>query len=144
MYVYIQDHPAPTERSKNTRTELHELNLTGLWTDSAAFAAVKARLAGLEYPLLRLSLGKLEATVLASAKDVSIVQMAADGASECTLVARLKAAGGSGNDVRVLLFDEDNCLNWQNRHAAQGAPGVPWYGGDTALQMCQDCGRGHV
>ncbi|MBK6734341.1 MAG: hypothetical protein IPG61_09655 [bacterium] len=47
------------------------------------------------------------------------VQMPADGASECTLVARLEAAGGSGNDVRVLLFDEDNYLNWSNGHAAK-------------------------
>ncbi|MBK6734340.1 MAG: M48 family metalloprotease [bacterium] len=49
LEVYFQDHPAPAERIENTRTELPKLNLTGLRTDSAAFAAVKARLAELEY-----------------------------------------------------------------------------------------------
>jgi len=32
---------------------------------------------------------------------------------------RFSASGGSGNDIEVLLADEDNFTNWRNRHPAQ-------------------------
>ena len=37
---------------------------------------------------------------------------------ECRLKGHFVAAGGSGNDIRVLLFDPTNFLNWKNGHQA--------------------------
>ena len=133
LEVFFQDHPAPAERIEYTSAELPKLNLTGLRSDSAAFVAVKARLAGLEYPLLSESLGKVETMVAASAKEVFNIQISSEGASESTLVARLEALGGSGNDVRVLLFDEDNYLNWSNGHKAEAL----FDGGQTTVTQLQ-------
>jgi hypothetical protein len=133
LEVFFEDHPAPSERIENTSAELPKLNLAGLRKDSAAFTAVKVRLAELEYPLLSKSLGKLETTVAASAKGVFTVQVSSDQVSESTLVARLEASGGAGNDVRVLLFDEDNYLNWSNGHKAEAL----FDGGQTTVTHLQ-------
>lgn len=119
LEVFFQDHPAPLERIENTQAELPKLNRDGLRTDSPAFADVKARLAQLEYPLLTQSLGRIETAVAASAHGAFTVPVTPAGATGHTLIARLEAAGGTGNDVRVLLFDRDNYLNWSNGHAAQ-------------------------
>lgn len=35
-----------------------------------------------------------------------------------TLTGDYKAFGGSGNDIRVLLMDEDSYINWTNGHQA--------------------------
>lgn len=131
--VFFQDHPAPLERIEYTRAELTKLSLSSPRQDSDAFSAVKARLSGMEYPLLSRSLGSLDTWVAASAKGVFTIQMPSDGARESTLVARLQASGGSGNDVRVLLFDEDNYLNWSNGHAAKAL----FDGGQTTVTQMQ-------
>lgn len=119
LEIFFQDHPSPSERIENTSAELPKLNLTGLKLDSPEFVAVRQRLAGLEYPLLSRSLGKIDTVVAASAKQEFTVTLAAETINDCTLVARLEANGGTGNDVRVLLFDPDSYLNWSNGHGAQ-------------------------
>lgn len=118
LEVFFEDHPAPAERIENTSAELPKLDLTGLKLDTPGFGAVKERLAALEYPLLSKSLGKIGTMVAASAKSTYTITLADDAGSDCTLEARFEASGGTGNDICVLLLDEDNYLNWCNGHRA--------------------------
>ena len=38
---------------------------------------------------------------------------------DCVLRGHFVAAGGTGNDIRIMLLDQTNFLNWKNGHQAQ-------------------------
>ena len=116
--VFLQDHPSSKERIENTSAELPKLDRSGLRLDSPEFVAVKERLRSLQYPLLTYSLGPISNVVVASGRATYTITPPAYGTTDYTLLGRFEAAGGSGNDIRVVLLDQDNYLNWSNGHKA--------------------------
>ena len=131
--AFLQDHPSSSERIENTSAELPKLNRAGLRLDSPEFAVVKERLRNLQYPLLTYSLGPITSTVLGTSRATFTITPPAYGTTDYTLIGRFEAAGGSGNDIRVVLLDKDNYVNWSNGHEAT----VLFDGGRTTLTKMQ-------
>lgn len=117
--VFFQEHPSSAERIDNTNTELPKLVLENLRLDSASFPAVKDRLAQLPYPLLRHDLIRETVQVPSSSYKAYTLSLTPGAWRDYTINGHFVASGGSGNDIRILLFDPDNFLNWKNGHEAR-------------------------
>jgi hypothetical protein len=117
--VFFQTHPAAEERIANTEAELPKLNLNDLRSDTQAFHEVQARLAGLPYPLRQEALTSQAVFIPAGEAEGLVLNLTPSVYGEYSLCGRMLAQGGTGNDVRILLLDELNYLNWSNGHAAK-------------------------
>ncbi len=119
LEVFFQTHPSCAERIENTGAELPKLrNLDGLEKDTPEFAAMKAHLVNLPWPTLRQDLTNQQTRVPASGYSTYTLTLDPRGRSEYILKGHFVASGGSGNDIRVFLFDPTNFLNWKNGHRA--------------------------
>lgn len=119
LEVFFQTHPSPAERIENTGTELPKLrNLDQLRKDSPQFDAMKTHLVSLPWPTLRHDLAAEQTRVPANGYLTYTLTLDTRVFKECMLKGHFVAAGGSGNDIRVLLFDPTNFLNWKNGHQA--------------------------
>ena len=117
--VFFQTHPAASERIANTEAELPKLDLNDLRSDTPAFHEVQARLAKLPYPLRELALTSQAVSIPAGGTNHLVLTLNPRAFKEFSLCGRILAQGGTGNDVRILLLDELNYLNWSNGHAAK-------------------------
>lgn len=117
--VFFQTHPSLTERIENTSGELPKLDLSHLRTDSTRFRTMESRLAGRPWPTLHQRLISDSLVVKASTSRTYTVPIDTTVTRECVFRGRVVASGGSGNDIRVLVLDETNYLNWSNGHAAK-------------------------
>jgi hypothetical protein len=117
--VFFQTHPAAEERIANTEAELPKLNLNDLRSDTQAFHEVQARLASLPYPLMQEALTSQAIAVPAGGANHLVLTLHPSAFKEFSLCGRMLAQGGAGNDIRILLLDELNYLNWSNGHAAK-------------------------
>lgn len=117
LEVFFQTHPSCAERIENTGAELPKLHsLDQLRKDTPEFVAIKAHLTSLPWPTLRQDLTSQQTRVPANGYSSYTLTLDPRGRSEYILKGHFVASGGSGNDIRVLLFDPTNYLNWKNGH----------------------------
>jgi hypothetical protein len=117
--VFFQTHPSLNERIENTGAELPKLHLDHPKEDSPEFQATKTHLAGLPWPTLRKDLRKEQLQVAGSSYSFYTLPLDPSAMHDCVLKGHFVAAGGAGNDIRIMLLDETNFLNWKNGHQAQ-------------------------
>lgn len=117
--VFFQTHPSLNERIDNTGAELPKLHLEHPKEDSPEFQAMKARLVGLPWPTLRQDLRKEQLRIAGSAYSTYTLPLDPHAIHDCVLRGHFVAAGGTGNDIRIMLLDQTNFLNWKNGHQAQ-------------------------
>ncbi|MHB8078104.1 MAG: M48 family metallopeptidase [Candidatus Krumholzibacteriia bacterium] len=117
--VYFQSHPSNAERIENTNAELPKLALDNLRLDDPSFQVVREHLATLPYPLLREDLASEKVLVPSGSYKVYPFKLTPAARHEVALMGHFIASGGSGNDIRLLVFDTTNFLNWKNNHEAR-------------------------
>jgi hypothetical protein len=116
--VFFQTHPSSAERIENVGVELPKLHLEHLKLDSPQFQTVKAHLTQLPWPILRRDLVNEKLQVAANSYSFYTLSLDSVVSKDCVLKGHFIASGGSGNDIRILLFDSTNFLNWKNNHEA--------------------------
>ena len=119
LEVFFQTHPSLNERIENTSAELPKLLLEHPKEDSPEFQAMKTRLTELPWPTLRRDLVNERIAVAANGAQMWTLTLDTAVLKQCVLKGHIVAAGGTGNDIHVLLLDATNYLNWKNGHEAK-------------------------
>jgi len=116
--TWFRSHPSPTERVENTGAEIQKLTVEYLKKDDPQFQIIKQHLQELPQPIIKQPL--VNDTLLVQANSLSWFEIKIDTSmmKNYELKGEFVATGGSGNDIKVFLFDQVNFLNWKNGHDA--------------------------
>jgi hypothetical protein len=113
---FFDTHPPLDERVSNVSTELRKVVKANLKEDDPAFEQMKKRLVGLPWSFRHQLLANDTLQVPAMQVAAYAIRLPDSTAKDFTMSGRIRAYGGSGNDIRVVLLNEVDYLNWINGH----------------------------
>lgn len=116
--VFFQTHPSLEERIENTTAELPKLRLATPAKDSPEFHEMQARLLALPRPKVRGVISSDTLQVAGLSRERLVFDLKGGELDSLALTIRFRAYGGTGNDIRMLVLDETNYLNFVNGHRA--------------------------
>lgn len=116
--IFFQTHPKPSERMENTSSEISKLKVEYLKKDGPEFQTVKQHLLQLPQPIMKKVVIYDTLQVDAQTTRSYTIDLNTDILKNCVLKGQFVASGGSGNDIKIAVYDAMNYLNWQNGHSA--------------------------
>lgn len=116
--VFFQTHPKPSERIENTASEISKLKVEYLKKDDQEFQRIKQHLLQLPQPIIKRFVIYDTLQVAAQTTRSYTIDLNTEILKNCALKGQFLASGGSGNDIKVAVYDAMNYLNYQNGHSA--------------------------
>lgn len=116
---FLASHPDHDERIENISAEMARHGAAGGRRDSPGFQAMKRRLAQLPMPMRRVLVMADTVAVAAYNRTTLKFEQPDSALGKPVLKGAFRAYGGSGNDIRLLIFKDMDYLNWSNGHAGK-------------------------